>query len=596
MNLVSSIWRPALGMITPRLRTQPVSAREVADTVQFAFQPIMHLETGVTHGVEALLRNQHTLGFETISDLFDAAHLCGALAVLEAHLLNRAVKDFLAADYPDGFRLFFNLDPRTINDFDQLQDMIDHTLEERGLDAKRLCLEINEQVDLDLGGDTTRRLHALRESGVRVALDDFGSGYSRFKVLHDQHADYVKFDRYFVDNVSTRPEKRVFLSSMLEMFHLLGVTTVAEGIETEADLQSCHELGFCLAQGYFIARPTLDHRTVQNCYDNMHKPEHWRSKDRKDDDRDHVQDFPGPAPLRLSSTAREAMHRFKTLDVSALPVTDEIDRPVGIVLAADLWRAASSKGDAPFEDVDLTGFLRSCPIATSGLPTEAYLQTCGDADEAHGVLLIDDNRFAGFLDPGSILRALSDENIASVRDRNVLTKLPGDSYIRDFVSAATSELDTDWMVIRFNFDDFSTFNDAYGISHADRAIVMFSDRLKRWYLGDSVMLGHRGGDEFWVILKSPDVASVTTATYGLRRAFAFDSAGFEQEIPEKRRSRVSTKTALPNVNTPPLTCRAAILLLKRGRDELNYAQITRMLDELDRRAKNEGGFAFDSFG
>jgi EAL domain-containing protein (putative c-di-GMP-specific phosphodiesterase class I) len=247
--------------IKPTTVKESVPVSTIAREISFAFQPIIHLETGTTHGVEALMRGQERLGFDSIDDVFDTVYRSGALPELESLLLQRAVSEFLDAQLPESTRLFFNLDSRTVSAMDHVLSIVNPVLCRLGMDKKLLCLEINERVDLDPSGDTALRLSEIRAEGIRIALDDFGIGFSRLKILHDQHADYVKIDRYFIDNVSKDPKKRVFLSNMLDMFHLLGVTTVAEGVETKLDLNTCRQLGFGLAQGYHIARPAigLDH-------------------------------------------------------------------------------------------------------------------------------------------------------------------------------------------------------------------------------------------------------------------------------------------------------------------------------------------------
>ena len=196
MNVVSDT---TLKTPAPSSVKAPVSVRAIAREIHFAFQPIIHLETGATHGVEALMRGQERLGFSSIDEVFDTAHFSGDLTELETLLLQRAVSEFLDAGLPTPTRLFFNLDPRTVSAIDHVLAFVKPVLKRLGMDHKRLCLEINERVDLDPTDDTARRLGDVRAEGIRIALDDFGIGFSRLKVLHDQHADYVKFDRYFID-------------------------------------------------------------------------------------------------------------------------------------------------------------------------------------------------------------------------------------------------------------------------------------------------------------------------------------------------------------------------------------------------------------
>src|SRR3546814_13634900 len=80
-----------------------------------------------------------------------------------------------------------------------------------------------------------------------LALDDFCQGYSRLRLLHEHQPDYVKIDRYFISGISAEPKKRLFLSRIVDVMHVLGICMIAEGVETEAEFRTCKDLGFDLA-------------------------------------------------------------------------------------------------------------------------------------------------------------------------------------------------------------------------------------------------------------------------------------------------------------------------------------------------------------
>jgi diguanylate cyclase (GGDEF)-like protein len=278
-------------------------------------------------------------------------------------------------------------------------------------------------------------------------------------------------------------------------------------------------------------------------------------------------------------------------DARVLPVVDDTGRPIGIICDSDFkiprqLDSVQTTFEAPQSTVLLVSLLRRCPVVEASAPARTLLRAYSTTENSSGVLLVENGRFAGFLDPGSILRLLNAGNLIDARDQNQLTKLPGDGFIHEFVTRAVQERETDWILIRFNFENFKNFNDTFGFQQGDRAIVIFADRLKRWYPGDSVMLGHGGGDSFTVGLRAQDVASATTATYALRRAFEQDASGF---LNMQERADAPT-------SAPALTCRAAMLLLKSGHPIRDHENAWRLLSDLDKRAKSEGGFAFDRVG
>ncbi len=99
------------------------------------------------------------------------------------------------------------------------------------------------------------RIRQLREHGIRVAIDDFGTGYSSLAYLEQFPIDYVKIDRRFVEQIEESDRSRSLVESMSRMVHSLGLTAVAEGVETLEQAQTLREMGFELAQGYYFARP-----------------------------------------------------------------------------------------------------------------------------------------------------------------------------------------------------------------------------------------------------------------------------------------------------------------------------------------------------
>ena len=99
------------------------------------------------------------------------------------------------------------------------------------------------------------RIRELREHGIRVAIDDFGTGYSSLAYLEQFPIDYVKIDRRFVEQIEESDRSRSLVESMSRMVHSLGLTAVAEGVETLEQAQTLREMGFELAQGFYFARP-----------------------------------------------------------------------------------------------------------------------------------------------------------------------------------------------------------------------------------------------------------------------------------------------------------------------------------------------------
>jgi EAL domain-containing protein (putative c-di-GMP-specific phosphodiesterase class I) len=128
-------------------------------------------------------------------------------------------------------------------------------LGDSGLDPRRLELEITESVMLDAGGGALAVLRNLREIGVRVALDDFGVGYSSLGYLRDFRFDRIKIDQSFIRGTANDAIGRAIVRAVASLGQSLGMATVAEGVETEEQMARVASDGCTDVQGYLISRP-----------------------------------------------------------------------------------------------------------------------------------------------------------------------------------------------------------------------------------------------------------------------------------------------------------------------------------------------------
>jgi EAL domain-containing protein (putative c-di-GMP-specific phosphodiesterase class I) len=120
-----------------------------------------------------------------------------------------------------------------------------------------LRFEFNEMYQGPGSDDFFSRLRSWRERGAIFALDDFGQGYSGLRVLYELGPEVLKLDRFFISGIEADSAKRKIVSAVAGLARELGITVLAEGVETDAEFRLCAELGCDLAQGYFISPPLL---------------------------------------------------------------------------------------------------------------------------------------------------------------------------------------------------------------------------------------------------------------------------------------------------------------------------------------------------
>ena len=215
------------------------------------YQPIVSASDREVVGVEALLRWRHPeRGDIQPSDFVRIAEQAGLMTQLGQFVLRRALAD--AARWPGAF-IAVNLSPLQVRD-EGFVDYVAKLLEDMDFDASRLVLEITEGVLIDEPEQTRERLDALRALGVRLALDDFGSGYSNLSYLRSLPIDKLKIDRSFVPSFGAS-SAGVIIQAIVALGHALNMTVLVEGVETEQQrvllrLAGCDEM-----QGFLFARP-----------------------------------------------------------------------------------------------------------------------------------------------------------------------------------------------------------------------------------------------------------------------------------------------------------------------------------------------------
>ncbi len=225
--------------------------------LDFAFQPIVEIETGKTYAVEALLRNVEALGYASIHHFLDAMYHRDLLYAVDLILREKAVKKFVTLEHHADMKLFYNLDNRLLEMNDYTTGNTDAILEAYGLDKSVLCFEISERYEVTR--DCNEIMHLLehyKHEGFTLAIDDFGVGFSGFKLLYEFTPDIIKIDRFFIAGIDRDVKKRVIVEGIIRLAKRLGVRIIAEGIEAQSELESCRALGCEYIQGYLIAEPT----------------------------------------------------------------------------------------------------------------------------------------------------------------------------------------------------------------------------------------------------------------------------------------------------------------------------------------------------
>ncbi|WP_238183106.1 putative bifunctional diguanylate cyclase/phosphodiesterase [Methylobacterium trifolii] len=235
-----------------------VLERELAEALsqgsfELHYQPLVDLGSDRVTGLEALVRWRHPeLGLVSPATFIPVAEETGLIVGLGAWVLNQACRD--AAAWPADVKVAVNVSAVQLRHRTFAQVVL-LALAASGLRPERLELEITESVLLDDTEANLETLHLLRRAGIRISMDDFGTGYSSLSYLRRFPFDKIKIDRSFVKDAGQATEAGAIIRALVGLGGSLGITTVVEGVETEAQLAAVRAEGCQEMQGFLFSPP-----------------------------------------------------------------------------------------------------------------------------------------------------------------------------------------------------------------------------------------------------------------------------------------------------------------------------------------------------
>ncbi len=252
-------------LFTPAMHERAVRRLELRSALAFAlergevgvaYQPVVDTATGLVSGWETLARWSHGGAPVPPADFIGVAEASGLIGALGEAVLERACGDVLGRRRADGSQIDVGVNVSAV----QLRDpefarRVVAVLERSGLPARNLVLELTESAMVDEVARAHGALQELRALGVKLAVDDFGTGWSSLAALASLPVDILKLDRSFVAAMDDSPAHAALLDGVLAMAARLELPTVVEGIETQAQLDRVRAFGCTFVQGYFLGRP-----------------------------------------------------------------------------------------------------------------------------------------------------------------------------------------------------------------------------------------------------------------------------------------------------------------------------------------------------
>lgn len=229
------------------------------------YQAVVQTTNKTITGFEALIRHNHPqLGIQAPSAFIDALEESRLIIPVGYWIIQEACSfiNQLNNQYHSNYTVSINISSIQLRQDDFVQQ-VQELLTECVCDAKQLIFEITESVTLDSMQSSISKLQELRRLGIRIAIDDFGTGYSSLSYIKDLPLDIIKIDKSFVQALHQTEKNQVLATTIINIGHALGLKLIAEGVETEDQLQFLVELGCDAFQGYLFSKP-IPEATIKN--------------------------------------------------------------------------------------------------------------------------------------------------------------------------------------------------------------------------------------------------------------------------------------------------------------------------------------------
>ncbi len=560
--------------------------------LNYAFQPIVNIHTGVILGFEALLRGYDRAGFSSISDVFDTAYESGQLIELDNILKASAIRKLYSRPEFLSAKLFYNLDNRILFEPDFISK-IPSSVKDINIFTSNISFEISEKHEFPSYEKTHAILREYKHQHYRIAIDDFGSGYSGLTLLYHSDPDYIKIDRFFIDRINDDSRKKFFVANVVNLAHMMGISVIAEGIETVGEYYVCREIGCDYVQGYLIQKPETDESKLLTRYPVVDKLVTRQSRLTEGDRNFISREIQCVEAVPVESTTEEILEKFrKKQSISSFPVVNNANEPLGLLRETDLKKYVFSPYGISIlqhksSSEGIESLISKAPVMEISNPIDKFMDLYSLNQDIDSVIITENGRYRGILGSSSILRILSEKKISIAQDQNPLTKLPGNSSINGYLAEVLKQTDKRHIIAYFDLDNFKPFNDVYGFRQGDRIIRLFADILQEHSLISKAFIGHVGGDDFFIGYtgKEHSNSRITDEIERIIERFEYDVIPFYKESDRVNGCLKSKARNGRMACFPLMTVSAAVICLSGRTDELSMETLSEKIAETKLKAK-----------
>ncbi len=480
------------------------------EKIKTVFQPIISLRNGDILGYEALSRGPQKSFFENPEKLFDYARAMGRLWELEFLCRLKALENVSRSSMTD--LIFINVDPHIIKDENFRKGFTKDFLRRYNISPENIVFEITEKSAAVNIESFNKLINNYKDQGYKIAIDDAGSGYSGLKLITDIHPHFIKLDINLIRNIDTDGLKYALIKTFFEFCMVTDIKLIAEGIETENELNTLIDIGIDYGQGYFIQKPSEKIADINNdlkihiSLKNAKKKELYVNRP--------TTVFVGDICRRnitvgSRSTGLSVLETFNSNPaLHGIPVVDD-GILVGLVMKEKFYsRLGTQYGYALYVNRPVSILMDNRPLCVDFETTIDIVSKMAVARNEEClydyIIVTRDNSYYGIVTVKDLLEKTTELEVNYARHLNPLSGLPGNMLIEQKLSYLIRDT-SPYTVLYFDIDNFKVYNDIYGFEKGDRVLQFLAVKLVDILSSEcscSHFIGHIGGDDFIAIIKS----------------------------------------------------------------------------------------------
>ncbi len=475
--------------------------------IKTVFQPIVSLRDGEILGHEALSRITCDTEIGNMEELFILAGKHNCLWELEQLCRTKAFEAaFRFMIPPYNKKLFINVNPNVLHDETFQRGLTKEYLNQYQISPSNIIFEITERnVIKDLDGFISTVNH-YKNQDYRIAIDDAGAGYSGLNLISDINPNYIKLDMKLIRHVHSDSLKAALVKSMVGLSKVSNIHVIAEGIESEEELDTLIHLGVQYGQGYLIQYPSSEVKEIRTEVVQMIK-----RLNKKKNDALAINVFNMPVEKLCSKTG--------TLEQKTLvPVVYDLFKkdtscfgfcvtsnniPVGIVTREKLAIKLSGQyGFALYQNKSISHVMEKdfmtvdCETPVNIVSSIAMARA---QDRLYDFIVVTkQGQYFGTVTIKDLLKKTTEIEVAAAKHQNPLSGLPGNLIIEQRLQQCIKQ-EGEFCVAYLDIDNFKAYNDVYGFENGDSVLKLLASILSR-NISKSEFVGHIGGDDFVVIL------------------------------------------------------------------------------------------------